>query len=101
MEDGHPDGSLFWVNNVAGLFFIFPVPAIRRSSRPDGQPNFNPCLPAPIGVLDNLVSFGLGAPRQDGADKLASQAVIDILADAHDFRPSAFDLLKDHRRVNE
>src|SRR5579872_4406077 len=99
MKYRHPYSGLLRINNIAGLVFIFPIPAIWCSSRPHGQPKFNPCLPAPIGVLDNLVPFRLGAPRQDGSDKLARQGIVDVFADTDDFRTSALDLLENHLRV--
>src|SRR5437667_9309794 len=96
MEDRHPDGGLLLVNHVSSLFFILPTPPIGAPSSPDRQTDLNPRLPAPVRILNNLMAFRLGAPRHNRTDKLASEAIVDVLADADDLSVGAFDLLEDH-----
>src|SRR5258708_7283306 len=69
MEDGYPDGGLFWVNHIRGFFFIFPVPPIGAAPSADGQTDLDARLPAPVCVFDNLLTLALGAPRQDRTDQ--------------------------------
>src|SRR6266702_717543 len=101
MEDVHPDGGLLLVNHVRGFILVFPVPTVGAASDADRQADLYARLPAPVGVFDNLMALALGAPGQNRADKLARQAVVNVLANTDDLSPGAFDLLKDHGRVHE
>ena len=101
MEDRKAHGRLFRLDNIEGFILVPPIPSVGRTARPDRQVLLLPRLPVAVRVFDDLVTLALGAPGQDGADKLASQAVIDVLADADDLAAAALNLFKDHRGVDE
>src|SRR5260370_3748218 len=101
MEYGHPYGGLFLVHHISGFFFILPVPPIGAASGSYRQTYLYARLPTPIRIFDNLMALALGAPGQDGTDKLTCQAVVDVLADADDLAAIALNLLKDHGRMHK
>src|SRR6266566_5290537 len=96
MEDRKAHGGFFGINDVPSLFGILPLPAIRWSAGADRQVVFQPGLPMAVRVLDNLFALTLGAPCQNGADKLTSQAVVNVLADTDNLAAVALNLLEDH-----
>src|SRR5713101_460711 len=84
MEYRHPDGGLFLVNHITGFFFILPVPPIGAASGSYRQTYLYARLPTPIRIFNNLMALTFGAPSQNRADKLTSQAIVNVLTDAND-----------------
>src|SRR5260370_21950070 len=101
MEYGLPSGGLFLVHHISGFFFILPVPPIGAASGSYRQTYLYARLPTPIRIFDNLMALALGAPGQDGTDKLTCQAIVNVLADADDLAAVALNLLKNHGRMHK
>src|SRR5438552_9753403 len=101
MEYRHPDGGVFLVNHITGFLFIFPVPPIGALSGSYRQTYLYPRLPAPVRILYNLMTLRFGAPSHNRADKLAGEAIVNILTDADDLSAGTFNFLKDHGGVHK
>src|SRR6266852_1108227 len=96
MEYGHPYGGFFLVNHISGFFFISPVPPVGAASGSYRQTYLYACLPPPVRVLYNLMALRFGAPSQNRANKLTSQAIVNVLTNANDLSAVALNLLEDH-----
>src|SRR6266852_5785315 len=84
VEDRHAHGGLLRVDDVGGFFLVFPIPPVGAAADADRQSYLDAGLPAPVGILDDLMALALGTPGQDRAYQLAAQDVVDVLADADD-----------------
>src|SRR6266568_3662508 len=101
MEYGDAHRCFFQIDDIAGLIFVGPIPPVASASSSHRQTQLNPRLPTTVRILDYLIALGFCAPGDNRADEFASDAVVDVLADADDFAACVLDLLKDHGRVDE